>query len=261
MTEYNTLTLEVENKIGTLTINRPKSLNALNSEVLSELEKITEDIQANQDIQVLVITGAGEKAFVAGADIKEMVDKDALEGHVFSQLGNRAFAKIAKLRQPVIAAVNGYALGGGLELALACDIRIASENAKVGQPEVGLGIIPGFGGTQRLSRIVGLAKAKELIYTGSNIDAAEGEKMGLFNKVVAPEALMDTAYEMAEKINSNAPLAIEAAKVAIDEGYDMTLEQGLAFEAQHFGLLFATKDQKAGMQAFVNKEKAEFTKE
>ncbi|MCV3097183.1 MULTISPECIES: enoyl-CoA hydratase-related protein [Enterococcus] len=261
MTEYNTLQLEVANKIGTLTINRPKSLNALNAEVLSELEAITKEIGANQDIQVLVITGAGEKAFVAGADIKEMAEKNALEGHTFSELGNRAFAKIATLRQPVIAAVNGYALGGGLELALSADIRIASTNAKVGQPEVGLGIIPGFGGTQRLSRLVGLGKAKELIFTANNIDAGEGLRIGLFNQVVEADALLDTAYAMAEKINKNAPLAVESAKVAIDKGFDITLDQGLAFEAQSFGLLFATKDQKAGMQAFINKEKAQFTKE
>ena len=260
MTTYNTLTLEVADKVGTLTINRPKALNALNSELLQELEAVTEEIQANQEIQVVVITGAGEKAFVAGADIKEMVNKNAMEGLTFSQLGNRAFAKIAKLRQPVIGAINGFALGGGLELALACDIRIGSTKAVMGQPEVGLGIIPGFGGTQRLSRIVGLGKAKEMIFTEKNLKADAAKEAGLLNQVVEPENLMATAYEMAAAINQNAPLAIELAKVAIDEGSDMTLAQGLQFEAQNFGLLFDTNDQTTGMNGFINKEKVSFDK-
>ena len=187
MATYNTLVLEVEDGIGTLTINRPDSLNALNTEVLTEIKQAAIDIETNKNIRILIITGAGNKAFVAGADIKEMASKNAIEGHKFSELGNTAFSSIANLNQPVIAAINGYALGGGLELALACDIRIASTNAIVGQPEVGLGIIPGFGATQRLSRAIGTAKAKEYILTARNIKADEALRAGLFNKVVEPD--------------------------------------------------------------------------
>lgn len=258
MTKYNTLLLEVDNKIGILTINRPKSMNALNSELLTELEKVAEEIEKNEAIDVVILTGAGEKSFVAGADIKEMAEKTAVEGQIFSKLGNTAFKKISNLRQPVIAAVNGYALGGGLELALAADIRIGSENAVLGQPEVGLGIIPGFGATQRLSRTVGLAKSKELILTARNIKANEALEIGLLNQVVESEQLMDAAKEMADHILSNAPLGVQYAKKVIDEGYNMPLDQALTLEENTFGLLFSTEDQKEGMYAFVEKRKAKF---
>ncbi|MBG9980527.1 enoyl-CoA hydratase/isomerase family protein [Facklamia sp. DSM 111018] len=260
MKQYNTLQFNVEEQIGTLTINRPKALNALNTELMTELIQILDDIQENQEVQVLVITGSGEKAFVAGADIKEMADKKAMEGKEFSHLGNKVCKKIANLRQPVIAAVNGYALGGGLEIASACDIRIGSKNAVVGQPEVGLGIIPGFGGTQRLSRLIGLAKAKELIYTGKNIKAEEAYEIGIFNHLAEPEKLMEEVYEMAHQILKNAPLAVEGAKKAIDKGYEMPIDHALAFEEDIFGLLFDTQDQKDGMQAFLNKKEAKFNK-
>lgn len=258
MTKYNTLLLEVDNKIGILTINRPKSMNALNSELLTELEKVAEEIEKNEAIDVVILTGAGEKSFVAGADIKEMAEKTAIEGQIFSKLGNTAFKKISNLRQPVIAAVNGYALGGGLELALSADIRIGSENAVLGQPEVGLGIIPGFGATQRLSRTVGLAKAKELILTARNIKANEALEIGLLNQVVESEQLMGAAKEMADHILSNAPLGVQHAKKVIDEGYNMPLDQALTLEENTFGLLFSTEDQKEGMQAFIERRDANF---
>lgn len=258
MTKYNTLLLEVDKRIGILTINRPKSMNALNSELLTELEQIVEEIETNKDIDVLILTGAGEKAFVAGADIKEMAEKTAIEGQTFSKLGNTVFKKISNLRQPVIAAINGYALGGGLELALAADIRIGSENAVFGQPEVGLGIIPGFGATQRLSRAIGLAKAKELILTARHINAKEATDIGLLNQVVEAEKLIDKAKEMANHMLSNAPLAVQYAKKVIDEGYDMPLNQALTLEENTFGLLFATEDQKEGMQAFIDQRDAQF---
>lgn len=258
MSEYKNLLLEVEKGMATLTINRPEALNALNSELLLEILKVAEEIKENKNIQVVIVTGAGKKAFVAGADIKEMVDKNSIESQAFSELANTAFTKLSTLKQPVIAAVNGYALGGGLELALSADIRIASTNARLGQPEVSLGIIPGFGGTQRLSRLIGKSKAKEYILTGKNIKADEALREGLFNKVVEQSDLLSEAYKMAEQIMTNAPLAVQNAKMVIDEGSEMSLEQGLKLEENTFGLLFSTQDQKEGMDAFIDKRDAEF---
>lgn len=258
MLEYNTLLLEKKNGIGTLTINRPKNLNALNKEVLEELTQVLKAIEKDEDIHVLIVTGAGEKAFVAGADIKEMKDKNAIEGRDFSTLGNAAFSQLENLRQPTIAAVNGFALGGGCELAISCDIRIGSVNAKFGQPEVGLGITPGFGGTQRLSRLVGLAKAKELIYTAKTINANEAMGIGLLNQLVEAGDLTAEAEKMAQAIMKQSPLAVEASKKAINRGYEMDLVHGLEMEAEMFGALFATEDQKEGMTAFTEKRKAAF---
>lgn len=258
MLEYNTLLLEKKNGIGRLTINRPKNLNALNKEVLEELTQVLKAIEKDEDIQVLIVTGAGEKAFVAGADIKEMKDKNAIEGRDFSTLGNAAFSQLENLRQPTIAAVNGFALGGGCELAMSCDIRIGSVNAKFGQPEVGLGITPGFGGTQRLSRLVGLAKAKELIYTAKTINANEAMSIGLLNQLVEAADLIAEAEKMAQAIMKQSPLAVEASKKAINRGYEMDLVHGLEMEAEMFGALFATEDQKEGMTAFTEKRKAAF---
>ncbi|SFQ37373.1 enoyl-CoA hydratase [Desemzia incerta] len=258
MLEYNTLLLEKKNGIGTLTINRPKNLNALNKEVLEELTQVLKAIEKDEDIHVLIVTGAGEKAFVAGADIKEMKDKNAIEGRDFSTLGNAAFSQLENLRQPTIAAVNGFALGGGCELAMSCDIRIGSVNAKFGQPEVGLGITPGFGGTQRLSRLVGLAKAKELIYTAKTINANEAMSIGLLNQLVEAADLTAEAEKMAQAIMKQSPLAVEASKKAINRGYEMDLVHGLEMEAEMFGALFATEDQKEGMTAFTEKRKAAF---
>jgi enoyl-CoA hydratase len=252
------ITLEIQNNIGILKFNRPSVLNALNSEVLNELDEALDQIEKDNSIYVLVITGEG-KAFVAGADISEMRDKTADEGRKFGELGLKVFRKIELMEKPVIAAVNGFALGGGCELAMSCDIRIASEKAKFGQPEVGLGITPGFAGTQRLARLVGLGKAKELIFTADMINASEAEKLGLVNKVVAPDELMNETLMLANKIVSKAQIAVRYSKTAINRGIECDIETGMAIEKDLFGLCFATEDQKEGMTAFLEKRKPSFT--
>ena len=241
--------------VGILTISRPEALNALNSEVLSQLEAQILGIEQS-DIRVLIVTGEG-KAFVAGADIAEMKDMDVDEAYAFANLGDRVFTRLARLPIPVIAAVNGFALGGGMELALSCDIRIASEKAKFGQPEVGLGITPGFGGTQRLSRTVGMSKAMELILTGEMIKADEALRIGLVSTVTAPEELMNTALAMAEKIAKNAPVAVMESKKCIRKFWCSDIYTDLEFEAGAFSRCFATNDQKMGMTAFVEKREHE----
>jgi len=252
------ITLNLEGAIAEVTINRPKALNALNSLTLKELGKVINDLAENQDIRCVIITGSGEKAFVAGADISEMQGKKPLEGRTFARLGQKVFSAIENMPQVVIAAVNGFALGGGCELAMACDIRLASTKGKFGQPEVTLGIVPGFAGTQRLPRLIGKGLAKELIYTGDMIDAAEAYRIGLVNKVYDPEILMDKAREMAAKIASRGPSAVTLAKSAINNGMNMDDESAYNYEAEVFGLCFATEDQKEGMTAFLEKRKAEF---
>lgn len=261
MTPYDTLSFSVNKGIGTLTIDRPKNMNALNTQVLQELDELLGDIDKNEEVHVLIVTGSGGKAFVAGADIKEMKNKNGLQGRDFSDYGNKVFSKLENLRQPTIAAVNGFALGGGCELAMACDIRIGSENAKFGQPEVGLGIMPGFGGTQRLSRLVGLSKAKELIYTARTINAEEALSISLLNTVTEADQLMDEAVKMAQKMMRQAPLGIEASKKAINRGYEMDLSRALEMEAELFGGLFSTDDQTVGMTAFTEKAKATFKRQ
>jgi len=248
------VTYETNGNIAILTINRPDALNALNLDVLDELDIAIERAEKEEDVYVVVITGAG-RAFVAGADIAQMKDLTADEARAFSEVGNNVFSKIESLKKPVIAAVNGFALGGGCELASACDIRIAGEKAKFGQPEVGLGITPGFGGTQRLPRIVGLSKAKELIFTAQVIDAQEALRIGLVSAVVPGEELMDAALEMAGKIAANAQIAVRQSKAAVNRGMQCDIETALAFEAQAFGLCFSTEDQTDAMTAFINKEK------
>ncbi len=255
--DFKYILVEDIDNICKITINNPKTLNALNTETLKELNCIIDKIAQDNNIRVVIITGAG-KSFVAGADISEMCNKNASEGKVFGELGAKVFRKIELLPKPVIAAVNGYALGGGCELALSCDIRIASEKARFGQPEVGLGITPGFSGTQRLPRVVGLGKAKELIYTGSAIKADEALKIGLVNNVVEQDQLLDTTLELAKKIASNAPLAISYAKEAINKGIETDIETGISIENNLFAMCFSTEDQKNGMKAFLNKEKTEF---
>ena len=258
MSEYANLLLDVDGGIAIVTINRPKALNALNAATIYELDKMFDELGANSAVKAVIVTGSGEKSFVAGADITEMQPMSAIEGRNWGKLAQAVFNKIENLPKPVIAAVNGYALGGGCELSMACDIRIASEKAKFGQPEVSLGIPPGFGGTQRLARLVGKGRAKEMLFTGDMIDAVEACKIGLANKVVAPEELMNVAKVMAQKIMSRAPIAVQVCKSAVNEGLDVDLESGIAYEAEVFGLCFATDDQKEGMAAFVEKRKPNF---
>lgn len=255
---YENINYTVENGIATIAINRPKALNALNLATLTELKDVVEKIAVDKAVQVVVITGAGEKSFVAGADIVEMSTKNAVEGRVWGQVGQNIFTEIENLPQPVIAAVNGFALGGGCELACACDIRYASENAKFGQPEVGLGITPGFGGTQRLTRVVGRGHAKELIYTANIIDAQEALRIGLVNKVVPQAELMDAVMKVAKTITKKAPVAVQLAKAAINRGINCDVVTGISYEAEVFGLCFATADQKEGMKAFIEKRKPTF---
>ncbi|MGN0033358.1 MAG: enoyl-CoA hydratase-related protein [Candidatus Limimorpha sp.] len=240
-----------------LTISAVKSLNALCSAILSELDDFATHVDISQT-RALILTGDGEKAFVAGADIAEMKDLDESDAFKFAALGANAFKKIEDLNIPVIAAVNGFALGGGCELAMACDIRIASVKAKFGQPEVGLGIIPGFSGTYRLPKLVGPSIAKELIFTGKMIDAQEAYRIGLVNALCEPEDLMPKAIEMATKILKNAPCAVAAAKRCINDNYDMTAKEAIALENAYFSRCFATEDQKIGMEAFLSKNKPEF---
>lgn len=250
--EFKNLILEKDGKVAVLTINRPNALNALNSETLKELDCAINTISNDDEILTVILTGAG-KAFVAGADITEMKDFNTIEGRKFGILGNRVFRKLENLDKPVIAAVNGFALGGGCEISMACDIRIASEKAKFGQPESGLGITPGFGGTQRLPRLVGMGMAKQLIYTGEIIKADEALRIGLVNKVVEPEKLMEEAKSLANKIVANAPVAVTLCKAAINKGVQCDIDTAIAYESEVFGECFATEDQKEGMTAFVEK--------
>lgn len=255
--EFKKLLIEKKKGICTVKINNPKALNALNAEVLAELEAAFDQLEADDNVKIIVLTGEG-KAFVAGADIAYMRDLDAYHAKKFSENGARVFRKIETLNKVVIAAVNGYALGGGCELAMACDIRIASETAKFGQPEVGLGIIPGFSGTQRLSRLVGLGKAKELIFTGSHIDAQEAFRIGLVNKVTEKDKLLEETYKLAERIISNSRVAVGLAKEVINRGIETDIETGIDYESNVFGLCFATGDQKEGMSAFLEKRHPKF---
>lgn len=253
--DFKNVILTKENGIGYLTINRPKALNALNSATLSEICLATDEISKDDEILVVILTGAGEKSFVAGADISEMKDMNVIEGRKFGILGNKTFRAIETLEKPVIAAVNGFALGGGCELSMACDIRIASTNAKFAQPEAGLGITPGFGGTQRLARLVGMGMAKQLIYTTNIINAQEAYRIGLVNKVVALEELIPEAEKIANDIIKNAPFAVKLCKQAINRGMQVDMDTAIAFEAELFGECFSTEDQTEGMTAFIEKRK------
>lgn len=253
----NIITKTVSNK-AYIEINRPKNLNSLNRETLLEIEEAVDIVSEDNSIRVLIITGKGDKAFIAGADISEMKDMKTLEAKKFAILGQRVFNKIEKCNKPVIAAVNGHALGGGCELALACDIRIASKNAQFGQPEVGLGIIPGFGGTQRLSRIIGDGLAREYIYTGCYINSKKAEEIGLVNHLTEIEELDAKTEEIADEIINNSPSAVRKAKEVINFRLNSHQEEGLEFEAQRFGQCFSTYDQEEGMKAFLKKEKPQF---
>ena len=257
--DYNYLKTSCENRICVLTVSAPKSLNALNSSLLKEMDDFLGHI--DKEVRVLIITGDGEKSFVAGADISEMQNLNAEQGESFGRLGAHVFRKIETLDIPVIAAVNGFALGGGCELAMACDIRICSENAKFGQPEVGLGIIPGFSGTYRLAKLVGMGYAKEMIYTGKAIRADEALRIGLVNAVYPQAELMEQAMAMATKICAMAPIAVRYAKQCINAEYDLDADAAIAYENVMFGKCFATKDQKEGMTAFLEKRPARYIAE
>ncbi|MCD7709292.1 MAG: enoyl-CoA hydratase-related protein [Clostridiales bacterium] len=265
MSEFKNLLLEVADGIAVLKISRPNAMNALNSETLDELNTCLAEIEKNDDVKVVILTGGPDKkgndfkAFVAGADIAEMVNFTAPEARAFGIRASEPFFKLQNMRQVTIAAVNGFALGGGCEIAMACDIRIASENASFAQPETGLGIIPGFGGTQRLARLVGMGRAKEMIFTCDNIDANEAYRIGLVNKVVPKEEMMNCAKEMAAKIIKNGSYAISVAKAAINNGYDMDIKNAVEMEANLFGVVNDTHDKKEGMGAFLEKRAATLT--
>ncbi|MGI6557057.1 enoyl-CoA hydratase-related protein [uncultured Pseudoramibacter sp.] len=250
------VTYEAKDLIGIVTINREKALNALNTQVLNDLEEVIDAVDYDT-IRCLIITGAGKKSFVAGADIGEMAEDTKAEGKEFCEHGNRVFRKIETLPIPVIAAVNGFALGGGCELSMACDIRIAADNAVFGQPEVGLGITPGFGGTQRLMRRIPVGKAKEMIYASINIKAEEALKWGLVNAVYPQDELMPAAEKLANRIAVQAPIAVRAAKAAMNEGIDVPMDDAIQVEVKHFSDCFETADQKEGMKAFMEKRKHE----
>ena len=254
---YNHLKIEEKGNIAIMTISAPKSLNALNTTILNEIDEFLDEFEGGQ-FRCLIITGDGEKSFVAGADISEMATLGPQQGETFGKRGAAVFRRIETLPCPVIAAVNGFALGGGCELAMACDIRLCSDNARFGQPEVGLGIIPGFSGTVRLARLVGMGIAKQLIFSGKNIKADEALRIGLVNEVLPQADLMNRAIELAGQIAANAPLAVKAAKLCINDEYDMDADSAIQNESVIFGRCFSTEDQKQGMKAFLEKGKYEF---
>ena len=255
-----TVLLEVKNGIGYITINRPEALNALSSQVLTDLNEVLDQVEKSEEIRVVIVTGAGEKAFVAGADIKEMDLMSPIQAFEYMTFANDTFTRLSDLRQPTIAVLNGYALGGGMELALSTDIRIGFEKTVVGFPEVGLGIIPGFAGTQRMSRLIGTSRAKELIFTARTVKGQEAYDLGILNKLVPAEELLSSAEELAAAIMKNAPLAVEKAKHVIQVGSELPLKNAIRLETEAEALLFSTEDKLEGMRAFVEKRKAVFNR-
>ena len=255
-----TVLLEVKNGIGYITINRPEALNALSSQVLADLNEVLDQVEKSEEIRVVIVTGAGEKAFVAGADIKEMDLMSPIQAFEYMTFANDTFTRLSDLRQPTIAVINGYALGGGMELALSTDIRIGFEKTVVGLPEVGLGIIPGFAGTQRMSRLIGTSRAKELIFTARTVKGQEAYDLGILNKLVPAEELLSSAEELAAAIMKNAPLAVEKAKHVIQVGAELPLKNAIRLETEAEALLFSTEDKLEGMRAFVEKRKAVFNR-
>ena len=256
--EYKNILLSFEGEIGILAINRPKALNALNIETLKDIQMGIQEAKDRSEMKVLILTGSGEKAFVAGADIAEMKGMNSIEALNFSKLGHLTLKMFQDLDRPVIAAVNGYALGGGTEIAVACDFIYASENARFGLPEVTLGIFPGFGGTQRLPRLIGKGKAKELILTGKMITAQEAYQMGIVNRVFPPASLMEETKKVALQIAANGAVGLRLAKMAMDAGFNMDLTEACSLESYAFSLGFTTEDQKEGMTAFIEKRKPNF---
>jgi enoyl-CoA hydratase len=255
---FDNLLIDRDQAVAIVTINRPKLLNALNTQTLDELRRTVLDLQQDEGVRAVVVTGAGEKAFVAGADINELAGLSATSARAHALAGQHVFDLIENLGKPVIAAINGYALGGGCELAMACTLRLAADTAKLGQPEINLGVIPGFAGTQRLARLVGKGKAMEIILTGSPIGAVEAERIGLVNRVVPAAELMTEARKLAAQLAAQAPLAIRYIIAAINKGTDMPFAEGAVFEATLFGLAAATDDWREGTRAFLDKRKAEF---
>lgn len=255
-----TVLLEVKNRIGYITINRPEALNALSSQVLADLNEVLDQVENSEDIRVVIVTGSGEKAFVAGADIKEMDLMSPIQAFEYMTFANNTFTRLSDLRQPTIAVLNGYALGGGMELALSTDIRIGYEKTVVGFPEVGLGIIPGFAGTQRMSRLIGTSRTKELIFTARTVKGQEAYELGILNKLVTVEELLSSAEELAAAMIKNAPLAVEKAKHVIQVGSELPLKNAIRLETEAEALLFSTEDKVEGMRAFVEKRKAVFNR-
>ena len=249
----------MEDRLAIVTVNRPEALNALNSRVLRELSMSIEHLSMAADVGAIILTGAGDRAFVAGADIKEMAGLSALEMRAFSEAGRRLGDAMAACNKPILAAINGFALGGGCELALACDIRVASDRARIGQPEVNIGIIPGFGGSQRLPRLVGMGWAAEMIFSGESIDAATAERIGLVNRVVPADRLLEETKALARKILEKSPAAIALAKACLRASMDMPLSAGLDFETAAFGVVGSTHDKEEGMRAFIEKRKPTWT--
>lgn len=256
--EYKYIIYEKSDGVATIILNRPEALNAFSKDVVSEILHVLEDIKNDENVQVVILTGAGEKAFSAGADIKSMAGMNALKARELSLMGEKLCVALENLEKPVIAALNGYALGGGLEVAMSCDLRIASENARVGQTEVNIGLIPGWGGTQRLTRLVGMTKAKELVFTGKMIDAKTAEQIGILNMVVPADKFRETVRQFALELASKAPVAVKVAKVLINKGSDIGLDSALALEREGFGVVASTEDLKEGVAAFSEKRKPSF---
>ena len=258
MSDYKTLAVERADGRATVTISRPDKLNALNAETIGELDRAFRELAADDAVRGIIITGAGDKAFVAGADIAELAKMGSIDGIDISRQGQEAFRRLERMGKPVVAAVNGYALGGGMELALACHLRVASEKARFGLPEVKLGIIPGYGGTVRLPRIVGRGRALELILSGEMITAQRAYEIGLANRVVAPEETLAAATELLDTILKNGPIALRFALEAVDRSLETGIDEGLGLESHLFGLLASTDDMREGMNAFLEKRAAEF---
>jgi enoyl-CoA hydratase len=256
--DFQHILVERKGRIGILTINRPDKLNALNTEVVKEIASAFKVLEDDSDVRVIIVTGAGDRAFIAGADISEMQNMNPIEALEFAQEGQEMVRTIEKSDKIVIAALNGYTLGGGLELSMACDLRIASESAKMGQPEIKIGVIPGWGGTQRLTRLVGKTKAKELVLTGDMIPAEKAEKIGLVNRVIPPETLMDEVMKTAEALSHLGSYSLRVAKHVVDDGLEVDFEKAQKLERQSFALCFAHPDQKEGMCAFLEKRPPTF---
>jgi enoyl-CoA hydratase len=256
--EFKFIIYEKSEGIATITLNRPEALNAFSKDVIDEVLVGLEDARSDESVRVVVLTGAGEKAFSAGADIKAMIGMNALKARALSLMGEKLCLALENLEKPVIAAINGFALGGGLEVAMSCDLRIASESARVGQTEINIGLIPGWGGTQRLTRLVGRAKAKELVFTGRMIDAKTAEQLGIVNMVAPADKFRETVRQFASDLASKAPVALKVAKSLIDKGAEIGLESALAFEREGFGVVASTEDLQEGVKAFTGKRKPVF---